>query len=93
MTSHTCDQLGTVAAEVAMRSAAAYLRKQNVDVQSINYDRLTETLRRSTKAALSQALDDAREAFECRMDAIGVQTFQASFVVAGVNAAKEYLSA
>lgn len=92
MTNQTCESLGTVAAEVAMRSAAAYLQQHNADTQAINYSRLTEILRRATRAALSQALEDAREAFACRMDTIGVWTFQASFVIAGTTAAKEYLS-
>lgn len=38
---------------------------------------------------LPEALADAKEAFACHMDKIGCQTFLATFVLAGVEAAKE----
>jgi hypothetical protein len=50
---------------------------------------LTECVKAHAKAKVGEALDDAKEAFECRMFDVGVATFTATMFGAGIAAAKE----
>ena len=80
--------LAAVAADVAIRAAAEYLRVR-VPGLAVDYGRLSESLRRHVTAALPQAMADAQAAFECHMESVGNQTFYASMRLAGIAAAKE----
>jgi hypothetical protein len=87
MTDANIDKLGTIAANAAMESAAAYLAKWGMT--KIDYRAATEIIRRHVRAALDKAFDEAGEAFACGMDEIASATFLASMRLAGIAAAKE----
>jgi hypothetical protein len=80
--------LSIAAADIAMRSAATFIRQRGIVVD--DYDALTTALRVHCRRALDVAMDDAKAAIECGMSEAAAATFQASFVRAGINAAKEY---
>lgn len=82
------DDLGTLAAEVAMRSAAEYVRVNNLRVH--DYDAAAECIRAHCKARLSDALRDAKEALDCGMMQVAQATFKATMALAGIEAAKEF---
>jgi hypothetical protein len=85
-TMNSVDSLGTLGANVAMKSAANYLHanKMTADV-----DALLECLRSWCKVQLPVALADAKEAADCGMNQIATATFSASMALAGIEAAKE----
>lgn len=87
MTMNT-DRLGTVAANATMTGAAEYIRSKNLSSSQVDLDRLTDECRKAAKAALGQALADAKEALECGMGAAAEATFLASMKLAGIQAAK-----
>lgn len=82
------DNLGTAAAEIAMQSASDYVRKHNLIVR--DYGAAIECLRSWCKIMLPQALADAKAAADCGMFAVASETFRASMVLAGIEAAKEF---
>jgi hypothetical protein len=86
----TIDAVGAVAANAAMRSAADYFRIQRVTVT--DFGRATDLIKAHCKLAVSAALDDSRDAIECGMTDIAVATFRATFIQAGIAAAKEYIA-
>ena len=73
-------------AEVAMRAAAEYLARHSLTADPVA---LTECLKAHLKAALPIALADAKRALDARMEAVALQTFEASLALAGIEAAKE----
>ncbi len=84
----TIERLGTVAAEVAMKAAVAYVHSEQVVVTEAIITDLLEALRVTVKEAVGPALDDAREAFEAGMPQVAEATFVASMRIAGIKAAK-----
>jgi hypothetical protein len=76
----------TVAANIAMQSAANYVHSKNLKVDATV---LCEKLRARMKVALFAALDDAKQALDSGMNAIAESTFKASMVLVGIEAAKE----
>lgn len=79
--------IGAEAADVAMRAAVAYLR--NHDLQA-DLGALAACLKVHVRAALPEAIADARAAIEAHMPSgIAAQTFAASMALAGIEAAKE----
>lgn len=84
----TIDNLGTIAAEVAMRAAAEYVRSNGLKV--VDYDAATECLRSHCKARLPLALDAAKKALDCKMGQVAEATFKAEMALAGIEAAKEF---
>ena len=89
LNTNAVDTLGQKAAEAAMRGAAEYIRANNLR-SNANLERITELIKLKAKAALPQALEDAKEALEANMGRLAEQTFMASMVLAGVNAVKDY---
>jgi hypothetical protein len=84
----TINSLGQMAGDIAARAAIKYLEihgKLTPDVA----DRLAEPLSRHARQALPEALADAKEALNCGMVDVAKETFAASMVLAGINAAKE----
>lgn len=88
MTTAKIDNLGTIAAETAMRAAAEYIRRNNLKV--CDYEAATQCIRDYCKTRLPFALDAAKEAFDCGMNQIGEATFLAEMRLAGIEAAKEF---
>lgn len=88
MNASRIDQLGTAAAEIAMRAAAEYVRANNLKV--LDYDAATACLRSWCKIKLPQALADAKQAQECGMSHVAEMTFKATMAEAGIEAAKEF---
>ncbi|MBC8868618.1 MAG: hypothetical protein H8E44_04340 [Planctomycetes bacterium] len=82
------DQLGTIAAKVAMRAAAEYVRVN--DLKVLDYEAATACLKTWCKIKLPQALADAKAAIECNMHQIAEATFKATMAEAGIEAAKEF---
>jgi len=80
------DALARAAMEIAARGAAEYLRQHKLKADP---DALLSTLRSWVKAKLPEALHDAKEALDANMGAAAEQTFKASMVLAGIEAAKE----
>jgi len=82
------DNLGTLAANVAMRAAAEYVRANNLKV--LDYDAATECLLSYCKSWITIALRDAKEAIDCGMMQVAETTFKATMAQAGIEAAKEF---
>lgn len=80
------DTLGQVAAEIAMRAAAAYLDQHNLEADT---SALVECLRSWCKAKLPEAMRLAKEAIEAHMDKPAEMLFRLTMAEAGVEAAKE----
>ena len=83
--------LAQIAADRAMRAAAAYVAKHAGLNRGDLTGELTAALKRRLLTAVPAALDDAREALACGMSAVAEATFLASMALAGVAAAKEVL--
>lgn len=81
------DTLGQMAAKVATDAALTYLERHKA-LTLVNCDALSEHLRRCCRAALPQALADAKAALDCGMREAAIATFKASMVIAGIAAAK-----
>jgi hypothetical protein len=88
MTCKSIDSLGSIAAEVAMRAAAEYVRAHNLKV--LDYAAAAECLRSYCKVYLPIALKDAKDALDCGMSQVAEMTFKATMAQAGIEAAKEY---
>lgn len=84
------ENLGDYAANVAIRAAIAYMQRHGLTADPAA---LSEALRTRVKAALPQALADAKEALEAHMEQVAMQTFAASMAMAGIEAAKECANA
>src|SRR5438034_1295238 len=80
------DNLGTVCVKIGYIAARAYLDRHGLKADE---DALIACVKSHCKAVVRQAADDAREAFACGMDKIAEETFKASMILAGVEAAKE----
>lgn len=89
MTDKQIDTLGTKAAEAAMKGAADYIKAHGLR-DGMDLDRVTVLIRVTAKAALPQALADAKDAMDANLYAVAQQTFMASMVLAGVQAVKDY---
>ena len=89
----TIESLGTMAAEIAMKAFADFIRGRSIKLDDAKIDEAIVVLRRIVKEDVVAALDDAKEAFACRMDAIGVATFKASIMQSGIKAAREVTGA
>jgi hypothetical protein len=84
------DSLTRAAAGIAMRAAATYLDKHGLKVADAL---IVEQLRATIPARFREAIADAREAIDLGMTAVGEETFAASMVLAGIDAAKEAAAA
>jgi len=84
------NDLGTIAAQTAMRAAAEWWNRNVSSVSASDAaDRLVPAIRRHTKDALTQALADAKEALDAGMGSAAQATFLATMRLAGINAARE----
>lgn len=83
--------LANSAAEITMQGFVEFARVHKFEIT--DPDRACQIMRRHAKIRLSEALDDAREAFNANMHAIGRETFVCSMRQAGIDAAKEYQQA
>ena len=81
------ESLGSMASDIAVRAALAYLKKHN-GMTLANCDSLSIQLKRCCVAALPQALQDAKQALDCGMRDAAIATFKASMALAGIAAAK-----
>lgn len=88
------DNLGTMAAEIAMRAAIDYLKRNGkvAGIADAQIDRLLVLIRQCAKDAVGQALDEAGAALAAGMDRVAEATFGAAMTIAGIKAAKEYLA-
>lgn len=91
------DNLGTLAAEIAMRAAVNFL-KQNcpmlMGTAKLSDDEigaLLNLIKQHAKAAVVEALADAKKAVEAGMLAAAEQTFKATMALAGIKAAKQFV--
>lgn len=82
----TTTALADAAARIAQAGANNYLVAHNLTADPAV---LSECLGSWLKLKLPEALADAKEAFACHMDRVAVQTFAASIMQAGIEAAKE----
>jgi len=88
MTESQIDSLGSLAVDLCTQSAVLYVRANNLKV--LDYEAATEVLKDYCKTWLPQALNDAKEAFDCGMSQVGEETFKATMRQAGIEAAKEF---
>jgi hypothetical protein len=72
--------------DTASRAACHYLRSHGL---SANVETLAACVRSHCKARLAEAYRDACDALSANMDKVACSTFLASFVLAGIEAAKE----
>ena len=74
--------------------AIEYLRKQGkLDLAKADrYAGLSAEMTKLAKAAILKAYDDARDAFEAGMEQTGAATFASSMILAGIEAAKNWLA-
>lgn len=86
MNTHAIDRIAELAADTAMRAAVQYIRQHQL---KYNIGRLVECLRAHVKKHMNEALDDAKQALDANMTGAALQTFQASMVLAGIDATKE----
>jgi 3-polyprenyl-4-hydroxybenzoate decarboxylase len=84
--------LGKLAGDVMSRAAIAYLKK-NGKLTLASADALEEPLKRHSRIALPQALEDAKAALDCGMRDAAQLTFKATLALAGIAAAKEVAGA
>jgi len=78
--------LADVAVKAATQGAVEYIKANNLKVDFAN---LSESLRTMVMIRLPAALHDAKEALDAGMDQVANQTFLASMVLAGIDAAKK----
>ena len=71
---------------VVYRAARAYLSQHDLEADEAA---LGACVKSWCNAQLVQALADAKQAMDCGMQEVALQTFHASFVLAGIEAAKE----
>lgn len=89
----TIESLGTMAAEVAMMGFAEFIRGRSIKLDDAGLDQAIVVLRRIVKEDVFAALDDAKLAFGCNMEAVGVATFRAAMIQSGIKAAREVTGA
>jgi hypothetical protein len=80
------DTLGKLGAQIAMESAAEYIRKNK---PQINTDKLMASLRNRCKDAIIEAANDAREATAAGMHEVAQATFTVTMINAGIMAVKD----
>lgn len=76
---------------IATRAAWEWLDRQSH--HQVDAKALAPHLRARLQAAIPAALEDAKEAIECRMTEIAAATFAASIKVAGIAAGRDALAA
>lgn len=81
--------MGDAIAVIAVRGAQEYLHVHNLQCDT---SRLAECVSRHCQLQLKQALANAKVAFDCGMEQVGMATFKASMIQAGIDAAKEATS-
>jgi hypothetical protein len=80
------NELAATACRIASQGAIEYLRVHGL---TADMTALSECIRSWVKIKLPDALGDAREALACGMGHVAEQTFAASMMLAGIEAAKE----
>ena len=84
--SEKTDALAQGAIKIAAHGAAMYLQKNGLRADAAA---LAECLKSWVLAKLPEALADAKKALDCHMDTAAAQTFAATMLQAGIEAAKE----
>ena len=80
------ETLGDQIAVTAHNAAQSYLERHGL---TANPETLSACLSSNCKARMAEAFADAKAALDCGMNKVAVQTFLATFVLAGIEAAKE----
>jgi hypothetical protein len=75
-----------VAIKAATQGAIEHIKANSLKV---DFATLSESLRSMTKIRMPAALHDAKAALDAGMGSVAEQTFLASMVLAGIEAAKE----
>lgn len=83
-------QLVDVILDITRKSAIEWIARHMPRDHKLDADQLFACIKRSAKAALPEALADAKAADACGMSDVMIHTFAASFGVAGIEAAKAY---
>lgn len=78
--------LADAALTIAIRCSQEYMQRNRLTADPAA---LRECLAANVKLRLPEAIRDAREAFACHMQQVGVATFSATLTLAGIDAAKE----
>jgi hypothetical protein len=95
MKTSAIDDLGTRAADIAMRGAVNKLHADRVDVprDEATIETLLVLIREETCNALSGAMKDAEDAIKAGMGGFASATFGASMTLAGTKAATRWIAA
>jgi hypothetical protein len=86
MTEIAIQSLGDAAVACVLAGCREYLTKHNLTADP---ETLAACCRSWAKIKLPEALRDAKEAMACGMTQVAEQTFKATMVQAGIEAAKE----
>jgi hypothetical protein len=93
MAANALDQIVDKGCETALQSMVAYLRQRMlIPHAKADIDQLVKLGREEVKAAMDGALKDYSDAIGAGMCAVGRASFAASMSLAGVAAAKRYIT-
>lgn len=83
------ETLGVKAADIMMRGAVEFIRSRGLNPADVDLDAIVRELRSRSRAAVDEALADAKVALENpAMDKVAEMTFAATMKLAGIEAAK-----
>lgn len=88
MSEQAMNNLARIAADMAMRGAADYIKLNGLKVA--DYEVATEIIRAEIKLGIDEALADAKKALDANMGRIAESTFRASMLAIGIRAAKQF---
>jgi hypothetical protein len=88
------EALGTKAANMAITASVRWLQTQGWTIDQIRAKAayLSVALKSVVHAALDVAMNDAREAMACGMVDAAQATFAATMAIAGIDAAKQFVT-
>ena len=81
------DQLIIEARRITVQGAREYLNAHNLRIE--DYEAFSNALKEGVKDGLLSALDDAKKALDLGMPQVAEQTFAASMILVGIEAAKK----
>ncbi len=91
MTTTAIESLGIYAAEQAMQAAAHFMITEKLIPTDPTMKRITTTMRVTVKVAITEALDDGKQALDVNLPQLIGYTMAASFRLAGIQAVKEVM--
>jgi hypothetical protein len=91
MASSSLDSFALLAANTAMVAAADFMAHEGLCPTDRVLKRITVEMRATVKAAISEALEDGKAAFDAGMTQIASRTMTLTFANAGIAAVKNVM--